>query len=368
MRNIVSWLHRYLGLALSVLLFLSACTGSLITFGSEIDAALNPSLRKAEPQTIAAGIDALVANGSTAWPSQPIRFIAFPADPRDAVEVWYKGSQTRTYLNPFNGQILGVRDARDSFVGTLVDLHITLFAGDTGKRFIGWVGIATLPLLLLGVWLWWPKRSRWSQAFSIKWDAAAVRVWLDTHKLVGVITSLLLLVVVTTGSAMALYDGVTEKLLIAVTGEAASKQAPLSSRNAGTKASLDVMASEARAMFPEARLTRIVMPSGAQGAVAVRLRLPGEVHQLGRTFLFFDQYDGRLLRTDKLFEANSAARIYSWLYPLHTGFYGGMATRLLNSLLGVSLALLALSGSWIWVRNRMAKRRARARRESSLVR
>ncbi len=118
--------------------------------------------------------------------------------------------------------------------------------------------------------------------------------------------------------------------------------------------------SQARIIYPEDQLTRIVMPAGPQGAVAVRMRLPGEIHPLGRTFVFFDQYEGKLLRNDNIFEANSAARIYSWLYPLHTGFYAGTATRLLNSFLGLSLALLALSGCWIWIRNTVAKRRANA--------
>ncbi len=360
MRKIVSWLHRYLGLTLSFLLFLSACTGALITFSSEIDGALNPSLRKVEPQNLSVSIDALIEKGSTAWPSHPIRLIAFPADSHDAVEVWYRGSRTRTYVNPFSGQILGLRDTHDSLMGTLVDLHINLFAGDAGRLVIGWLGLASLPLILLGIWLWWPKRSRWGQAFKIKWEGAAVRIWLDTHKLVGVTTSVFLLTVATTGGALALYDSVTEPLLIAVTGEGTTSLPPLSSPSMGTAASLDNIASQARAIFPEGRLTRIVMPSSAKGSVAVRMRLPGEIHQLGRTFIYFDQYDGKLLRTDNVLEANAATRLYSWLYPLHTGFYGGTVTRSLNILLGLSLAMLALSGTWIWMRNNIAKARAQA--------
>jgi uncharacterized iron-regulated membrane protein len=103
------------------------------------------------------------------------------------------------------------------------------------------------------------------------------------------------------------------------------------------------------------------MPAGPKGAVTVRLRLPGEIHQLGRTFVHFDQYDGTLLRTDNVLEANLATRINAWFYPLHTGAYGGTATRVLNILFGLSLALISLSGGWMWVRNRLAKRRAAAR-------
>ena len=91
------------------------------------------------------------------------------------------------------------------------------------------------------------------------------------------------------------------------------------------------------------------------------MRLPGEIHQLGRTFVFFDRYDGTLLRADNALEANLATRINAWFYPLHTGAYGGTGTRLSNVLFGMSLFLISLSGGWMWVRNRIAKRRAAAR-------
>jgi uncharacterized iron-regulated membrane protein len=91
------------------------------------------------------------------------------------------------------------------------------------------------------------------------------------------------------------------------------------------------------------------------------MRLPGEIHQVGRTFVHFDQYDGKLLRADNVLESNLATRINAWFYPLHTGVYGGTATRVLNVLSGLSLALVSLSGGWMWVRSRLAKRRAAAR-------
>jgi uncharacterized iron-regulated membrane protein len=106
---------------------------------------------------------------------------------------------------------------------------------------------------------------------------------------------------------------------------------------------------------------RLMLPATPDGAVTVRMRLPGEIHQLGRTFVHFDQYDGRLLRADNVLESNLATRINAWFYPLHTGFYGGVGTRMLNVLFGLSLALISLSGGWMWVRNRIAKRRAAAR-------
>ena len=362
MRKIAAWLHRYLGLGLALLLFVSGGTGALIAFSDELDAGLNPALLQVQPQAHAANLDEIVARTRQALPQAQLAFIAFPEAPDQALEIWLRDSPLRAYADPYSGAILGVRDSHASLMGFLVDLHIHLLSGETGEAVMGWAGLASLPLLLLGVWLWWPRRSRWKQALAVKWDAAPVRVWLDLHKVAGVLACAFLLMIAATGSALALYDVVTEPLLVRLTGAGARQAAPLSSPGQ-QPAPLEPMLRQAAALFPQGRVTRISLPTRPEGAVMVRVRQPAEAHQYGRTFVWFDQYSGRVLRTDDIFRANLATRIQSWLYPLHTGFYGGLGTRLLQVMLGLALALLAGSGVWLWLANRRARRIAAARRE-----
>ena len=367
MRRFISWLHRYVGLAATVVLVMSGVTGALITFDGEIDRAAHPELRRVEPRPGGASVDTLVAGARAAWSRDPVRMLVFSESPGDAVEVWYRGSGMRAWLDPYDGRVLGLRDTRDSLTGILVDLHTNLLAGETGRAVIGWFGLAAVLLVVLGTWLWWPRRGRWRQALTVKWDAGAARVWLDVHKVAGIVTGVFLVVIAATGAALALPGVVTEPLLVALTGAGAKLAAPASSFRAGPPASLGMMVQRARATFPEGRVMRLMMPATPKAAVAVRMRLPGEIHQLGRTFVYFDQYDGRLLRADNVLESNLATRINAWFYPLHTGVYGGTATRVLNVLFGLSLALISLSGGWMWVRNRLARRRAAARQRGRTV-
>jgi uncharacterized iron-regulated membrane protein len=288
--------------------------------------------------------------------------IVFPESPRDSVEIWYRGGNMRAYLDPHDGHVLGIRDTHDSLMGIFVDLHTNLLSGDAGRAIVGWCGVAAIMLIILGVWLWWPKRGRWRQALTVKWEAGAARVWLDVHKLAGILTSFFLVLIAATGSALALPGVVTEPLLVALTGEGTTRPPPKSVRGEGPSAPLDRMILQARARYPEGKITRLIMPATSQAPVTVRMRLAGEIHQLGRTFVFFDQYDGTLLRVDDVFDANLATRINAWLYPLHTGFYGGMATRLFNTLFGVSLTLISVSGGWMWIRNMIARKRAEKRK------
>lgn len=160
MRRFLSWLHRYVGLVAAAALVISGITGALITFGGEIDRGIHPELRRVEPAAAGASVDTLAAGARRAWSRDPVRMIVFPEAPRDAVEIWYRGSGMRAYLDPRDGHVLGVRDTRDTLMGTLVDLHTNLLSGETGRAVIGWFGLAAILLIVAGIWLWWPKRGR----------------------------------------------------------------------------------------------------------------------------------------------------------------------------------------------------------------
>lgn len=361
MRRYVALMHRYLGLAIGAFLLLSSLTGSAIVFNKSIDGWMNPELLQVVPQPRTTSLDTIVRNVREAVPDKKAHLLFMPQTSSQALEIWFRDDDLRAYANPYTGDILGVRDATDSLMGFLVDLHIHLLSGDTGERIIGWAGVGAIVLSLLGVWLWWPKRSRWKQAFAVKWHAAPIRVWLDVHKLVGIFAVAFIILTAFTGASLALYDVITERALIILTGEGTRLPAPRSRFSEGSHAPLSAMLAHAESIFPEGRVTRITLPMQPNSAVLVRVRLEGEVHQFGRTFLWFDQYDGSMLRIDNALQANLATRIQSWLYPLHTGFYGGLPTRLLQVLVGLSLFLLTVSGGWVWWKGYKARATAAKR-------
>lgn len=95
------------------------------------------------------------------------------------------------------------------------------------------------------------------------------------------------------------------------------------------------------------------------------MRLNGEVRQYGRSFLWFDQYDGRLLRADNALTAHRAAPIQSRLFPLHTGAYRGNMTQWLQVLASIALSLLTVSGAWLWRQKSVARTNAAKRYASA---
>jgi uncharacterized iron-regulated membrane protein len=350
MRKIIVLLHRYIGLALAVFLLVSGLTGTLIVFGKAIDGFLNPALLKVVPQPDRVPIDDVLRNAQRAVPEGALRTVYLPHSADDTVEVLFQGSSIRIYANPYSGEVLGAREANKYLRGFLIDLHVHLLSGETGERVIGWAGLGAIILALLGLWLWWPRYGRWRQALSIKWQAGSFRVWFDIHRVAGVCVMPFLLMTAATGASLALYDLVTESALVAITGQGARQPVVASQAAAGPDAPIQPMLARAAAMFPDGEITRLTLPAKERDAVGVRMRLKSEVHQFGRTFLWFDRYDSKLLRVDNALTAHRAIQIQSWLFPLHTGTYGGVFTQWLQILVGLSLSLLTLSGGWLWLK------------------
>lgn len=361
MRNALVLLHRYAGLVLGLFLLLSGLTGSAIVFNKAIDAFQNPHLLTVAPQPTSAGLDAVLRSVWQAVPEQKPNVVFMPRTASDAVEVFFQSSGMRVYVDPYSAEVLGQRHSNDSLTGFLIDLHVHLLAGKTGEEVLGWAGLAAIALSIVGLVLWWPTKGRWQQAMSIKWRAGAFRVWFDAHRVVGACAVSFLLMTIITGSALALFDSVTEPALIAFTGKGA-RQPPPKSLSAGSQAPLEPMLAQAVALFPDGQITRITLPTKPDAAVAVRMRLQGEIHQFGRTFVWFDRYDGTLLRVDNALTAHRAVQIQSWLFPLHTGAYGGAWTQWLQILAGLSLSLLTVSGAWLWLKRFMSRSRATTRR------
>ncbi len=358
MQKTIVVVHRYLGLMLGLFLLVSGVTGSAIVFSKEFDRFLYPALLNVSEQPLRASIDDVMTNVQRRLPERIPTSVYMPRSPNDVVEVLFKDSALRIYANPYTGEVLGTRQANRSLTGFLIDLHVHLLAGKTGKQVQGWAGVGAIFLSILGAWLWWARSGHWKRAFSIKWRAGAFRVWFDIHRVVGACTVVFLLITTATGAAIALYDSVTEPALMILTGQGTRQAAPKSAVKMGSHVTLDSMLKQATILFPAAQITRLALPVTEHGAVGVRMRLPGEIHQFGRTFIWFSQYDGTLLRIDNALTAHRAVQIQSWLFPLHTGVYGGLPTRWLQVLVGLSLSLLTLSGPLLWLKRTNAKARS----------
>ena len=380
-RPVVRRIHLCLGLTAGLLWAVSGLTGSVLAFGPEIDRALNPSLLRASPPAGAAPAAPLplraVAEAVRArFPSHTLLYLRLPGGAGDTYEVWADapdGRRVYVYVDPYGGGVLGSRGARDSLVGWAREAHIDLLGGPRGHTLVGVSALACMPLLVTGLWLWWPGRGwgRLRGALSVKWSAPAKRVNYDLHRAVGAASSLVLAAGLVTGAALVFHEA-ARWAVESATASPPRPPPPASSVPAAGAAvaapSLDEMVGAAEAQLPGARTTWVYLPQSPQAPLTVRRRFPSEAHPNGNSFVYVDRYTGRVLSSDPAARQSRGSRLFNLLYPTHTGAVAGTAGRACVAAVGLAPALLFVTGFFAW-RNRArgAARRAAAPAPPSLT-
>ena len=234
----------------------------------------------------------------------------------------------------------------------IFDLHHHLFAGHNGELVTGWAGVFGLLFVITGSILWWRSRRAfefrlWPRRFQ---PGPIVR----HHRDIGILVAPLLLVSFVTGTGM-IFDDVT-KWVLSPFGKIEQSKPPEVEAAQGN-APVAAMLAEAKSRFPTAELRRLTIPSKPGQPWAVRMRQPVEWTPNGRTTLYFDG-SGKLLRTDDPAAGSRASSINEKLYPLHAAKTGGLAWKLLMTLSGLGLTLLGSLATWsFWFRK--AKKRKR---------
>jgi uncharacterized iron-regulated membrane protein len=175
LRQLWFQVHKWLGLALAVLVIPISLTGSALVWHDWLDEALNPE-RKVEaeasrsPAFYAEAARLNLAGGETLLSltmpegAGPVLASAARAgQPRGGRPV-----RTVLYLHPADGRLLDRTASNEGAVHVMHVLHGSLMVPGVGRQIVGWVGVAMLVSALSGLWLWWPLSGRLSRAFGWK--------------------------------------------------------------------------------------------------------------------------------------------------------------------------------------------------------
>ncbi|HET7553304.1 MAG TPA: PepSY-associated TM helix domain-containing protein [Gemmatimonadaceae bacterium] len=362
-RPALRWLHGVLGLVAAVGMFISGASGSALVFRSEIDRALDPELLRVVPGETRAPLQAIVDDVGREFPEDTIARIRMPHSRDGSYEIWLGAAPSRyVYADPYTGAILGSRAPTDFLTGWLFLLHSQLLAGQVGK----WVaGVGALILVLLaatGLVVWWPRRApwrawrQWRASLTVEHRFGVTRATHDLHRALGFYSSVFLLLAGVTGASLIFYRAFERAAYWVTFSKPASAEeqvaAPPSPAAGRSSLPLDSLLHIAERSQPGGAISYLYFPSVSNGAFGVRKRLPGEEHPNGKSFVYLDPTDGGVLSVEDGSRAPRGARLYSILYPIHIGVIGGVWTRVLAVLVGLSLATLPVTGVAMWWRRK----------------
>lgn len=385
-RSILRHLHLYAGLFFGSLFVLSGLSGSSIVWLPELDSRLNQDLFQAMPASGASQegatritanrvqeiIEVLAANPAYGRPTR----MTLPEHANEALVAWYPVKPSRNasplslkidrqvMVNPYTLQVNGERNwgeigiSRRALMSTLFYFHRYLVAGELGKYLIGISGLVLFITSLIGFVLWWPKPnlSAFRRAFTISHGGSWLRFNYSFHKVIGFFAAPILIVIGFSGWYLNLPKWVTPIVSSIATVSEPGKQNDQAAI-LGTPIPPERALTIAQALYPNARISRISLPTMASAPYKITLRQPNEVRQDdGATRVTIDAYSGKILRLQDPMNAPGGDTFLNWLYPLHSRAVFGNAGRVFLTFFGVVPLLFFISGCGIWLRRRKIRR------------
>ncbi|MBN4002089.1 PepSY-associated TM helix domain-containing protein [Nostoc sp. LPT] len=353
--KVIFGLHRYIGLAVGLIAIIVGLTGSLLVFQSEIIAhqkysQIETITHKGEMLPIEVVLNT-VKNSYASQSDAKLQRVYVPTKPDAPFNVIFATKENdwiENYVHPYTGAVLGNTlnpNPVERFYKVIYELHYSLLAGDIGYKIVGTVGLLVCILTMTGIFLW-PGWRKLLTGFKIKWNAHPKRVNFDIHKVAGAIAAVFLVFTFFTGFCWN-FNEFSEPLIRAITfswkPEVVSQPIPHQS-----SLKLSQQLQTAQAQLPSAELRSVYFPQKPDSALMIRYKEPQEKEDGGNSYVYFDQYSGKVLRVDNALKPSLGDRILNSFTPLHYGTFGGLPTRILYVFIGLAPLILFITGFVMW--------------------
>ena len=246
------------------------------------------------------------------------------------------------FIDPVSGEVLGSRKA--ALPGLLIFAHQLhgnfLMSRDTGRPFVGWLGLAMCLLGVSGLVLWWPKRGQWQYAFKVRRTATGLRFHRELHAATGLWIFVVFMAVSFSGVVIAWPQ--TTGLNPPGAGQRAVPQVePVEGKHPG--ATEAVIA--ATAAIPDLKLRSITIPAQPDRAISVNYLSHGSINATA----LVDPYRGKVLAI-----RDNSDRFLAWMRPVHDGSLGSI-WGFLVFLSGLVPTLFVVTGVVMWWKKRQRR-------------
>jgi len=352
--RIWSRVHTWTSLVSMLFLLMLCITGLPLIFHEEIDELLSQEIvapqlpAPAEPATL----DRIVRAAQDARPQQFLLSLNFrDGDPSVVVALMSPtaipapGQFHRLIIDSRTLAVLGEETPHRSVMTIILTLHKDMFAGLPGELVLGAMGLVLLASIVSGVVVYAPFMRR--IAFGTVRRRSRRLKWLDLHNLLGIVTTIWLLVVGFTGSintlAIPLYDFWRAQTLPALLK-------PYLGRPVAAPSSLDTAVAGVRERLPGVRVTSVTMPTASrfgspqhfvvwtkgQSPLTARLFTPVLANVDHSVPVLVPQFPWYL-------------RFLQVSRPLHFGDYGGLPLKIIWALLDLISIVVLGSGVYLWI-------------------
>ncbi|MBS3964419.1 MAG: PepSY domain-containing protein [Methylomonas sp.] len=353
--------HRLLALLTGLPLVVIGLSGGLSVYRDSIDLWLNPALYIEASDQPLQSLDSIMSEIRKTHPNRHGSWtLEMPRSPHGTITAWFekpKESVGQFYaplmvsVDPYTGKVVASRFWGDTFATWLLDLHSRLLLDDAGGKVMAGLALALAVLTLSGLSLWWPTDKPLKSAFALRVNSGLMRLLMDSHRLLGLVSAGFLLLLAFTGFHLS-YPEVLESLT-AAEGMAHGDAGP-NVRSTAIPNDRPVSLAEAvvvaRGLFPRSEVRRISTPQGDLGTYRINLRQAGELNQQHPfTTVWIDRWSGQIRAVNNPGRFTPGQTFTTWQWPLHTGEALGNGAKALWLLTGFAPLLLLVSGVCHWL-------------------
>lgn len=338
-------LHSWVGLKLTLLMSFVLLTGTFAVLAHEIDWLLNPAMR-VTPQSgrPPASWGQLYDAARSAVPDSRITSIDAPIDPwfaARAVALTGWGERVYVHLDPWTAEVRGVT--------SWFNVHRFLRQAHRHLMLpvrLGVPIVASLSVLLaISLVSSWAIYRKWWRGFFARPRPHNARRFLgDLHRLAGVWSMWFVLLMTATGLWY---------LVESLGGAAQPFHVPLAApRPVDTEevsgARIDELAVRAGEAFPRLRIEAIQLPARPGEPVRFQGEAEAWLVRPRANFVAVDPVSLRVAAVQHGTQASVHQRIAEMADPLHFGYFGGLATKLIWFVFGLALSALSLTGAALY--------------------
>jgi uncharacterized iron-regulated membrane protein len=355
LRRLWFQVHKWIGLALALLIVPVSLTGSALVWHDWLEESLNPQREVTAAPSLAPSAYAAAA-GRFAHPGERLSSLAFPRENGPVVATLARTRQpalgrpvrTLLYLDPASARLLDRAASDEGAVRVLHNLHGSLMVPGVGRQIVGWAGVAMLLSSLTGLWLWWPLSGRLTR--GLKWRRRAATS-ANLHPQSGFWIALPLAILSFTGAWISFPI-----FFAALSGDPVGPSMAERMRRmaappaAESRLSPDSALAAARPLAG-GRLVSLTWPTGPEAKWKVAFARPGGAAEVA--------VDDRSAAATppKAPQPETSARL---MRRIHDGTGMGALWQTIIFVGGLIPALLAVTGILMWLHVRRGRSRARA--------
>ncbi|WP_297895314.1 PepSY-associated TM helix domain-containing protein, partial [uncultured Campylobacter sp.] len=360
--------HLILSIVFSIPLLIIGVTGAILSYQHELEALINAGSKKVEKTGEMQSVEKILQSFSEqTGAKQPVRLVVPKSD--DEAFVIYANRNDAYLVNPYTAQIIG-KDRGTGFVLTVMALHRNLglalsgnkTAGEIGKQIVGASAVVMILLVISGVWLYFPRLKRkFAEAIKPNFKLKKYALFYNLHTSLGTLSAVIYLLICLTGLnwSYSWYNDAVMKLFVssqnlpqagAQGGPAHNDRAAAPAKEGGKKPATYKFSDAQRAyeIFRSSGIEykEFTLMLAAGDKIGVRYYEPDAPATARPKGASVKLNEGKVAE-QKQTEGITVGEFKDANYQLHTGYFFGLAGKILWSLVSLCMALFIFSGFYM---------------------